>query len=70
MYKVINKVVLNRLKIIIPQIVSSFQTYFIPGRSIHDNIVVAPEMAHSMHKIKDKMRYFVIKVYLTKTMIC
>lgn len=40
LYKIISKMVVNKLKIIIPQSVSHFQMGFILGRSIHDNILV------------------------------
>jgi hypothetical protein len=41
LYKIFSKVVVNRLKDCIPLLVSPFQTGFIPGRSIHENIIVA-----------------------------
>jgi hypothetical protein len=43
-----------------------FQTGFVPGRNIHDNIIVAKEMIHSMHKMKGKKGAFAIKVDLAK----
>lgn len=39
-------------------LVSPFQTGFVPGRSIHENIVAAQEMLHSMKKITGKKRLF------------
>jgi hypothetical protein len=47
-------------------VVSPHQTGFIPGRSIHENIVVAKEMVHSMNKMKGRKGYFAIKVDLSK----
>lgn len=43
-YKILIKIVVNRLKDYLSDLISPFQTSFIPGRSIHDNIVVAREM--------------------------
>jgi hypothetical protein len=40
-YKIITKLMVNRLKRIIPQVVSPFQTGFVPGRNITENIVIA-----------------------------
>lgn len=65
-YKVLTKIVVNRLKPFISKIISPFQTDFVPTRSIHDNIIVAQEMVHSMTKMKGKKGFFAIKVDLAK----
>jgi len=46
--------------------VSPYQTGFVPGRNIHEKIIVAKERVHSMHKMKGKRGYFAIKVDLSK----
>lgn len=66
MYKVLTKIVVNRLKPLLPDIISPNQTGFIPTRSIHENIIVAQEMMHSMRKIRGRNGFFVIKVDLMK----
>jgi hypothetical protein len=65
-YKIITKIMVNRLKQIIPKVVSPFQTGFVPGRNITENIVIAQEMLHSMTKMRSKVGFFVIKVDLSK----
>jgi hypothetical protein len=65
-YKIVSKVIVERLKEHIPMLVSPFQTGFVPGRNIHENIVVAQEMVHSMIKLKGSIGYFAIKVDLSK----
>jgi hypothetical protein len=66
LYRVVSKVVVNRLKDLIPVIVPPFQTGFVLGRSIHEHIVVAQELLHSMNHMIGKTGYFAIKVDLAK----
>jgi hypothetical protein len=59
-------VVVERLKECISRLISPFQTGFVPGRNIHENIIVAKETVHSMNKMKGKRGAFAIKVDLSK----
>ncbi|XP_027093591.1 uncharacterized protein [Coffea arabica] len=43
--KIISKVLTNRLNLLLPKIISPWQSGFVPGRSIADNILVAQELA-------------------------
>jgi hypothetical protein len=65
-YMVVSKVVVERLKEFIPVIISPYQTGFVPGRNIHENIIVAQEMTHSMVKMKGSKGLVAIKVDLSK----
>lgn len=65
-YKVISKMIANRLKHFLPLFVSSFQMAFVPGRNIHDNNIISHEIMDYLHKKKGKNGYMAIKVDLSK----
>jgi hypothetical protein len=50
-YKIITKILANRLKSILPKIISPLQSAFVPSRNIQGNIILAHELLHS-YKLK------------------
>ncbi|XP_062010699.1 uncharacterized protein LOC133727086 [Rosa rugosa] len=66
-YKLCSKAIANRLKVILPGIISPFQSAFVPGRLITDNILVANEMAHFVHNKREGSEGFMaLKLDLSK----
>lgn len=65
-YKVITKVLVNRLKNCIGKLVNPLQASFVPGRHAVDNIIMAQEMVHSIRRSKAKNGGMMLKVDLEK----
>jgi hypothetical protein len=67
-YKLISKVLANRLKVVLPHVIYDNQSAFILGRLISDNIIMAYETLHSMHtRMCSKVGYMGIKLDMSKT---
>jgi len=66
-FKLISKVLANRLKRVLPDIISCNQSAFIPERLILDNILVAYETLHTMkNRLWSKVGYMGIKLDMSK----
>ena len=66
-YKILAKVLANRLKKLLPRIISQEQSAFVSGRSITDNVLVAFEIIHHMkRKNKGKQGDLAFKIDISK----
>lgn len=67
-YKLVFKVIINRLRSIMPLIICRMQSVFILGQLITDNIIVAYELLHSMKHNKGKKEWaMAVKFDMSKT---
>lgn len=61
--KIISKVFVNRLKVYLPDLIAHFQSIFLTGRLIQDNIMVTHEIFHHLmsksrsNKVYDLVEY-------------
>ena len=66
-YKIISKVLANKLKQVLPDIISPTQSAFVSGRLIIDNVLVAYETIHTMHvRKKGKKGTMALKLDISK----
>jgi hypothetical protein len=66
-YKLIAKVLANRMKKVLPHIISPNQSAFIPGKLITDNVLVAFKALHTMDvRMKGKGGYMALKLDMSK----
>lgn len=65
-YKVITKLLAQKLRLVMSSLVNPCQSSFIPQRQSRDNIIVAQEIFHSMHNKKGKKGWLAIKIDLEK----
>ena len=67
-YKLVSKVLANRLKTMLPQIISKNKSAFLSERLIMDNVLVAFKLMHYLdHKKSGKDGYMVVKLNMSKS---
>ena len=65
--KILSMVIANRLKYVLPNVISKAQSAFVPNRLITDNTTVAYELLHKMrNKRKDQVGQMVVKLDISK----
>lgn len=70
-YKIFAKVLANRLKPLLPKLITEEQSAFVAGRQIQDNVLVVQEIIHQLRTRKRK-RHFqaILKVDMQKAYDC
>jgi hypothetical protein len=65
-YKIISKILANRLKKVLPKIISPLQSAFVPNRNIQDNSILAHELIHTFKNKKGKKGFMFLKMDMEK----
>lgn len=65
-FKVITKVLVNKMHPIMSKLIRSFKNSFLPGRSMLDNVILAQEVMHCMNRKKGSKGFMMIKLDLHK----
>ncbi|KAE8687020.1 hypothetical protein F3Y22_tig00111027pilonHSYRG00770 [Hibiscus syriacus] len=66
MYKLLTKIIVRRIKHLMPILIMLNQTSFIVGCSIIENVIINQEVVHSMQQLKTNQGWMAIKVDLEK----
>ncbi|KAL6208769.1 hypothetical protein ACLB2K_019714 [Fragaria x ananassa] len=65
-YKVISKIIVDRIRPLLRKWISPNQVSFVPGRHISDNIMIAQELLHKCKNSKGKKGFMAWKIDLSK----
>lgn len=65
-YKLVTKIIANRIKNFLSDLISPNQCSFIPGRHSSDNVIITQEVIHTMRNMKGKVGFMALKIDLEK----
>jgi len=66
LYKIIVKILFNRFRPILENIIDPVQSEFVPKRSVHDNILLTHEIMNKFSKMKGKKSWVALRLDMEK----
>lgn len=66
LYKLITKIIIHRIKPLLPNIISPSEASFLQNRKLSDNAIIIQEFITHINKIRGKKRNMIIKINLYK----
>ena len=66
LYKIIAKILVNRMRPILEKIIEPVQSVFVLKRSIHDNILLTHEIMNKFNNMKGKKSWVTLKLDIKK----
>jgi hypothetical protein len=69
-YKIISKILVNRMRPLLSKIIDPSQAAFVPNRWIIENVIIAREVVHSFKQMKRKNGYVGFKLDFHKAYDC
>ncbi|XP_026459906.1 uncharacterized protein LOC113360630 [Papaver somniferum] len=65
-YKIISKILVNRMKPLLSKLISPYQASYDPGRNIQNNVIIAHELVYTLKKKKDRCGIMGLKLDTSK----
>lgn len=65
--KSVNKMIANRIKLILSELITANKTSFMPARQSMDNVIICQELIHSLRYTKGRKGGMIMKLDLEKT---
>ena len=65
-YKIVTKILVQRLRPLLPSLISPIQASFLAGKRGPDNVIIAQELIYFLKKRKGNDGYIVVKIDLEK----
>lgn len=64
--KLITKLLVNKMKLVLPSLIAPTQSSFIPRHQLHNNVIIFSEVIHSIQAKNYDVQWMMLKIHLKK----